>query len=1567
MFAGAHMSMKKTAARFLFALSLALAHGCVEEPAALRVRVFTDVPEALAHYTGWVPITFGLPFSEGRLPIDRAVRLSQVQGDAEHALQVQTRITATWEERTSVKWLLVDALVEVRDGEVAPLFLEVGDGVEAAPRESFRWDAGFAARLAPEGSEPFGPLPGDVVGRVSLAMPATDASGLPRRFVAEESYAQIETDGPVRTVLKAEGNYEGEAGERVGRFVTRLTLFSGQPYARLYHTIVWGRDDVDGAPPADELDFDYDVAPLELAYEVPGVDPSTCPSVGVGLAGGARHEAGACAPWGVAQRGLDEVVFVDDGRRTSQPGRLAGWMEAGSSVDPRRAFVGLRWAAEQFPTGFYVEGGVPRIKLLDADGMTWWQLSSTADTADGSTVPRFSPARPGPESPLGVSKTYEIWLWPNDDASAPPVEVKNAFTQGGVLAYADPAFVVRAGVPLPMSACDATCRARVAAGKDETPRDRVERALDLTFSFATRVTNPGPTDRPDRSRLGAFHFGDVFMDWDLARPDINYNFPGKHWMNTGTGFSSLAWFLWMRSGDRRYRDFADANARHVMDVDTQQIDRGTIGGNKIAGAQSQYQTTHGGFMVLAGEYEMFPRNAEIEGIALAYYLTGYERARDVLELRARNLEEQWLRPDSAMQNKLREITDPESMNPFGYPRGASPAATDGAQGEQTTLNNLTVLSEMFAEQYPALRDAGVAYTAGVIGMQGPGDGWFPGARANSADYGLFNAARAFPEMARAARHALARWAEHLGEVGAPGPTGKISGPRSLCASLELFDETGDERVLRRAQSRVYGQALSVLNERDVTGDGAGWRGQGIVNEHLLGHAVRDWLVVLAREDEGHPFDPVVPPAPYFFHQITDEVSYDDTTWPGRAHVLKPAGDELLMAFDFGLFDNPGVARRPVTIKTFAPSGRAVPDASRCITWRNSLFGLERLSWNDPVGSGPCAAPLPVPGESFAFDVPGAAEEAGVFRFDLSIPQVDQGISPPPILGAVSFAVDAALVRQDSNRALLLDGDDTRWSVPAAGAIALREKTTIAVRARPDGSAVERLLTQDDAYTIDLGPEGARAAFSVALDDEDTWVSTSLPLESAGGTVSLLASLHVDGRARRAHVELCGAREGTPAPVCASTTRDAASASVRASARPLEIGGAFHGALDELRVYPHVLTAEARTRFFVPERWTIHERDLSGGEAFMFDGSLDGLRGMRARSASAGDAPVYVEAGGTTRVARDAKVVYYDPSQDQRSYDPPKSSCVDDQPYPTLAACALRAPSLGLTGAFYSAPVGAAVSIKIFPYRFTRVGFVDAQQAFVPGLTAPIAVSTPEAVGPRYARLEDGGSVAGFWFPSPSIATPAFHFGFSPSLASLPERYFDAVACERNDRVARFGADGFLQVDAPSLARGGKIAFKILAAGTAGPQTLVSLPGLVVELDGDRVAVRAGAAAIDAPIPLARWASVEVDVAPMKDDRADLVVSIDGRAVASGALRLASLAGVATIGRSAPGGAAASFDGLLDDVTLVAGDASDARGDAAWALCSPAGVPGVTSFEDCPTGGGGFTLVSRSAPSVAVCP
>ena len=809
--------------------------------AGTRVEIRIDVPKGAEAYTGPQPLTFGVPFARGALRKSDGVRVVDERG---RAVPAQFDVTATWSPKgDEVRWLLVDTVVPIRNGKPPRRFLEFGPDAPAPPKD--------ASVPAPTGTAEY------------CRYVIRDGKG--KRYVARIEKLTVERSGPVRIVVKATGAYVAADGDRIAGFVTRVRYYAKCPFLRLYHTMVWLKDQRTRLG--------------SLVFTPPGpLGP------GKASAGVDGRRAGPAASIELAQTNWNTVIGTAKGEHWD------GWAQV---ADERASlFLALRWPWQQFPVSVAAGGGRIGMGLLGPKRpMSFDPMDVAVDYV--KTTPRVikswnlrifqkDPVKPWSVryngvaarphvSPRGIAKTWEMLLWRDAAHPKTPPEVKNVFAQHPVLAYADPAFACRASIPSPMSPRDAK-RFPV-----------IENALERAFGWITR-------ENPFDGDYGVWNFGDIQWCWVGRAGYTCY----RYWMNHGKGWSIAPWALWLRSGDRRYLENAEVNSRHCMDVDMCHVpewERAPDG--KVRGGQNHYSALHWGYgpgiatFFVDSEYLPYP-----------YYVTGYERAWDVTLERAELL----------ARDDWRRRVDYFEVN-----------GTTRSRHLYAVVKDLAALYEATWDRrlLPYLR----AYLDLTLGAQLP-NGQFLNITSNHyLDQPLLLAARALPDRREQIVQALKKWYAFRGDWIAPRPGSAATGPHSLWTAYALYRSTKDARYRKAAVLTARAQALCVADNGTI------WNGMTAFPAHLAGPILRDWPAAMKSAESDPTATPGFAPLTHLNGQLplTKE---QKAQWPksrGR-HVmltLNETGKPCQVNLHFTMHNQGG--RQTSRVRVHAPDGKIVVD------------------------------------------------------------------------------------------------------------------------------------------------------------------------------------------------------------------------------------------------------------------------------------------------------------------------------------------------------------------------------------------------------------------------------------------------------------------------------------------------------------------------------------------------------------------------------------------------------------------------------------------------------------------
>ena len=887
-------------------------------PASFLVCV--SIPQELSTYTGLVPVTFGVPFPQGQMKATDKRRL--LIPSRKEVLEADFSITGSWPDG-SVKWLLVDALVSISNKRPPPpIHLEYGPLViERVPAQPIvvtettrmitvqtnRQTYTFSKQVLP-------PMkPSHAVGRFDLTT-VDLPKGVAKTFTteAETTHIEVEKAGKIRTTLKLFGEYRNPDGTTFGKFTTRIRFYAQTPYTRLYHTMVWtGKED--------------DTGIASLAFV-----PKTKIGPGVQYAYAVNNQELTTPAIDLFQTDA-HTLFADPG--PSPRGRFDGWVEARGG--PQKVFTALRWPWQQYPVRLEAgKGGMrlhaigPRIQTPmslapkdlasprgapmhlenyeDAytnlrehrsDDPLWHpapvclpavcEAGDTCKTVDGK--PQCD--RPNPTihtelgaydtrlSPYGIGKTYEFLVWESNSAFPASGHVvnsqhKNALLQTPIYAYADPVQSVKANLPNPVSARDV----------DSFPT--IETAIENAFDWVTR-------QREEEGDYGTFNFGDLQYHW-VASDIVGGHVPTyRYWLNQGKGWSTVPWLLYLRSGDRKYLENGEAHARHLMDVDTCHLTDQAL--RKFTGGVSEYLFMHVGTLTYPSAFM-----AESEYLGLYYHLTGYERAKDILNERMEALL-------TVTGDSIPYFWSPQEM--LNDLLGHDDWQVRFNRDHYRTLGELAILFEetcnTSCNRY--LLDLAQQFVS-VLAQSQAANGWLPGLKTNHwFSDSLTIAHRALgPQNATKIFEILNKYEDHIGNYLMPsnyprkgsqvaGP-GTVDGPTSLWTLILLEQGTGNPQYLEVAAKMVLAQALSVYPDE---GD---WRGFTSIPVQYLGSQIRGWTATMARLSQLPRFERPsgLAPISYFLSGLATRLPKDGGQWEGRHvfYVLDQSDREIRIDLDF---------------------------------------------------------------------------------------------------------------------------------------------------------------------------------------------------------------------------------------------------------------------------------------------------------------------------------------------------------------------------------------------------------------------------------------------------------------------------------------------------------------------------------------------------------------------------------------------------------------------------------------------------------------------------------------------
>src|SRR5262245_15261013 len=187
------------------------------------------------------PLTFGVPLGKGVASVEQRWRLIGPAGDCH---DVQTRALETWPDG-SVRWLLVDSLINVQSAEPAEFVLETADSASTiAPiaisesHDGLEVNTGTAVfRLKAGGAFPLATarLSSGEMAIESSAVTVTDQAGIVHKPTLRS--ARIGERGPLRSVVQLEGVVSFPGTSHPLHVNAAMHFYAGLPVARVLLTL----------------------------------------------------------------------------------------------------------------------------------------------------------------------------------------------------------------------------------------------------------------------------------------------------------------------------------------------------------------------------------------------------------------------------------------------------------------------------------------------------------------------------------------------------------------------------------------------------------------------------------------------------------------------------------------------------------------------------------------------------------------------------------------------------------------------------------------------------------------------------------------------------------------------------------------------------------------------------------------------------------------------------------------------------------------------------------------------------------------------------------------------------------------------------------------------------------------------------------------------------------------------------------------------------------------------------------------------------------------------------------
>ncbi len=543
------------------------------------------------------PLTVGLPFPRGLLPAGDPVTMFDGTGAPQ---AVQTRVMETHVDG-SARWMLLDYQADMPPLGDSKHLLALGrDGTEPASGRRIEIKrrgrrlavANGALELEIDGAR-CRPLE-----RISKDGETLSTGGIEFRIIseAEESFLasndrqsrfEIEERGPMRTLMRWEGSHVGGQGTKHFDFIVRLTVYAGNPFVRVDHTLVNRLDP--GVTKVREV-----VA--ELPIRLPGAANYTAADVfrrptTYSAETPMRLEQSRLGHFRIVGAAGDVLKEVDN--------NSMGWLDASGSRHGVLLAGKNFW--QNYPKAISTDGRVLRCHLIP-------------DAGECFPVPR------------GMAKTHTFFLYLHEGRPDAQRLIDLAFTvQRWPMPRAPSAYYQQSG--------------QLWDYFPSYPRlyPRLEAALRDLFD---PDQNHLPRNPADGRAYGLKHYGDFVVGrGTIPDPDAL----DTYYLNNEYDTPHVLAMMFLRTGEIAKWWGAEAHALHMMDVDTchHAVPMDHLPDpDLMIKCQYRHCYQHIGSIQTPGDARHIPGSGShtfAEGLLDYYHLTGDRRALEVASGYARNL------------------------------------------------------------------------------------------------------------------------------------------------------------------------------------------------------------------------------------------------------------------------------------------------------------------------------------------------------------------------------------------------------------------------------------------------------------------------------------------------------------------------------------------------------------------------------------------------------------------------------------------------------------------------------------------------------------------------------------------------------------------------------------------------------------------------------------------------------------------------------------------------------------------------------------------------------------------
>ncbi|MBL4701344.1 MAG: hypothetical protein JKX85_08800, partial [Phycisphaeraceae bacterium] len=599
-----------------------------QRSARIRLKQVPLKAQSILATPGNYPLSVGVPITDRHMFKAQQFRLLDAEGEP---IACQITPTALWEQEGAIKWVIVDANVQI-DDPLTPveLTLEYGRSVrDVEPLQTMPITDSDTHITVDSGKlkVTFSKTTGTLIDAATLdgkpvMVPDSQRGGYfvdnndqtYRTSGKDDQYKLVvEVAGSLHTILRATGWYVNDAGQKACRYTTRIHLYKDQPMLRMEHTWIVTLD----TDPFWFKDLGLNL-PMSIAAASKAMvsvsNEKLTQSITQTLEGKTLS---------LTQNDLAKSTVTHANKQLSISAQTGGWVSLlGQDTG---VTVTVRDMAMQFPNQLDVtENGIKFHAwktLQDKElnfrhegiaklwGQKTWQRMNENVISQGALESRVS-------NGLGFARTHHLTLAFHEPKEA-QAQIAGALGQYEPIASVDPQWI-KNSKSLPL----------ILPTYDEDRFAAYETQIKEKFDEYVQVANHLDP------MIGFWDYGRGCPQ-DLAPPGSSPQNPlgtSKGWTYSGInanddmsyGNPQLPWLLYLRSGDRKYLRRARAMTTHVMDT------RIIHWHNKSLGREIGQSYKRTGTWVFDGSDAGWTGDIWAGFLATAYQVTGYQRSLDVL-------------------------------------------------------------------------------------------------------------------------------------------------------------------------------------------------------------------------------------------------------------------------------------------------------------------------------------------------------------------------------------------------------------------------------------------------------------------------------------------------------------------------------------------------------------------------------------------------------------------------------------------------------------------------------------------------------------------------------------------------------------------------------------------------------------------------------------------------------------------------------------------------------------------------------------------------------------------------